>query len=404
MYAGRPTGRSATPIGGWRLAARAPLPQHPDELTATWLSAALGAAGVSGSASIGGCDVEIIGEERGFTGVVARIRPQYWATVDGAPVSLIGKFPLAERAGASSYRELQLVDPNLARAYVERAAREVRFYLEAGHASANIPRCYYGHVDPEAGEVVLLIEDLDFATPGDALSGCSVAEARSVLAGIAALHGRWWAHRELPRLSWAGDWASGNPARAERFARQAGPVIDRYGERMPAGIPDLLAALAGRFEGVMAALAAAPPTLLHLDLHLDNVMFAPAGGGPRAYILDWQSVSRGPAVLDVAGFVVESLSVDDRRSRERELLRGYHAELRRRGVDDYPFERLWDDLLRALLVRLAGAAGWLARVEVEELAGRERSLVEAIFEPGRLFAALADHDVAARLDELARAS
>lgn len=376
------------------------LPAHPEQFTAAWLSAALQAAGVAGSDEIDGCGVEVIGVERGFTGVVARITLRYREAVEGAPASVIGKFPLAERAGTSSYRELQASSPELAPGYIERSVREVSFYREAGPDLPQVPRCYFGHADPEAGEVVLLLEDLASGEPGDALAGCAVDEARSVLACVAHLHGRWWASPELGSLDWPGDWAGGNQVRVERYRQQAGSVVERYAERLPPGMGSLILALRDRLAGILAALAATPHTLIHLDLHLDNVIFLRPEGDPLAYVLDWQSVSVGPAMLDVAGFIVESLSVDDRRVHERDLLCAYRDDLARLGVSDYPFERLRDDYLRVLLVRLAGTVGWLARAEVDSLQSRERELVEAIFVPGRLFTALDDYRIAERLRDL----
>jgi aminoglycoside phosphotransferase (APT) family kinase protein len=152
-----------------------------------------------------------------------------------------------------------------------------------------------------------------------------------------------------------------------------------------------LRALVEPFERILAGLAAAPETVIHADLHLDNVIFVTAAGGFQAKIIDWQSPSRGAAMLDVAGFIAESLSVDDRRADETELLRGYHRGLLDAGVKQYGFDRLYADYRRALCVRCAGQVGWLARVSANAPSGRERALVDALVDPGNVFAALLDH-------------
>jgi aminoglycoside phosphotransferase (APT) family kinase protein len=152
-------------------------------------------------------------------------------------------------------------------------------------------------------------------------------------------------------------------------------------------------ALQDRYGSVLNELSAAPPTLIHADLHLDNVIFMPSEGEPDAKIIDWQSVMRGPAVLDLARFIVEALDIEDRRAHEDRLVGNYHRILVDAGVDDYSLDRLRADYRRVLLVQLAGITGWLARVEIDDLEGRERDLIEAIFDPGRLFAALRDHTI-----------
>jgi hypothetical protein len=75
------------------------LPAAPDEVTPAWLTTALRDAGVLRETAVASVDWEPIGEERGFTGVVARLRPRYGDGVpaDGLPSSVVAKFPMAAR-------------------------------------------------------------------------------------------------------------------------------------------------------------------------------------------------------------------------------------------------------------------------------------------------------------------
>lgn len=379
------------------MSAADPAPGRPGDVTASWLARVLSEAGVPSTGNIAGVEQQVIGEDRGFTGVVTRLTPRYSQVVMDAPESLVAKFPLAERAGGTSYRERMATSPELARQFAERSAREVHFYRTSGQLFSQIPDCYFGHADVEAGEVVLLLEDLLDAWPGDALDGCSVSGVRSVLHGLVELQSRWWGDPELDAMAWLGDWPATIPERVERYRQQSVTVIDRYRERLSPEVVALLAGLGEHLPRILDDLASAPLTLVHGDLHLDNVMFMPSPGGPIAYIIDWQSVARGPALLDVAGFLAESLTIEDRREHELELLREYHDLLQLAGVDGYSFDRLRDDYLRGVIVRLSGIVGWLARVEIHCLEGRERSLVEALFEPGNVFAASVDHEVIRRV-------
>ncbi|HMM42882.1 MAG TPA: hypothetical protein PKA95_13360 [Thermomicrobiales bacterium] len=82
---------------------------------------------------------------------------------------------------------------------------------------------------------------------------------------------------------------------------------------------------------------------------------------------------------------------------ELELMELYLATLGEGGVLDYGIDELRYHERLALLWQLGGTVGWLARTTGTTPEGRERALIDAIFDPGRLFAALKDHDAAALL-------
>ena len=276
---------------------------------------------------------------------------------------------------------------------LQMARREVEFYRFAQGEIEGLPRCYFADADIEAGQALLLLEDLSDGEPGDALAGCSVDEAGLVLRSIGRVHARWWKDKSLSPLDWLGSWSVANQRRAERLRAQAEIVTAAFADRLPEPVIELIRGLVEPYGEVLADLAAAPKTLIHGDLHLDNVMFIPSERGRRASIIDWQGPSRGPAVVDLAGFIAEALDIEDRRASEEQLLREYHDDLIAAGVEDYSCEQLFNDYRRALCVRAAGQVGWLARVIEHEPVDRERQLVDALFDPGRVFAALLDHGI-----------
>ncbi|HET8629822.1 MAG TPA: aminoglycoside phosphotransferase family protein [Thermomicrobiales bacterium] len=375
-----------------------PLPAEPGELTSAWLTAALRASGALARGAVAAVDRAIIGEERGFTGVVARLRPRYAGADPAAPASLIAKLPTAARGAPSAYREAQERDPAAARQHYERCAREVAFYRElAPRGPAPAPRLYYGAADDATGRVALLLEDVGDARPGDALRGCSPEEALRVVEAIAPFHARWWARPLSDLFPWLPWRDTEHQARQERYARQVAPFLARHGARLPPAVRDLVERLGSRYAAVLAALDRAPATVVHADLHLDNVLFPPPGAAPPAVVLDWQGVAIGAAATDVAAFVCGALDVAERRATEDEIVRRYHALLLEHGVAGYPLARLRDDCRLALLRQLAGVVGWLAAADPARLAGRERALIEAALGDGRLMAALLDHDAAAVL-------
>lgn len=366
-------------------------PTVPGEITPGWLTTALRGAGVISTASVTGCRSTIIGQDWGFTGIVARVDLAYDHPEPGAPGSVVAKFPNAAGDTISAFRANQQRDPEMARRYFERCAREVWFYQQVAPASRlPAPRMYHGEADMESGLFVLLLEDLRDAHFGDALLGCTVPETRSVLDAIAPFHAGWWGRSEEDSLSWIPKWPEDPEWRTTRYRESMAPFLEKFGNRVPADVQAVLPRLDPGFLNAMQELGRAPKTIAHSDLHLDNVAFGPGGS---ATIIDWQGVRWMPATFDVAGFISGALDPHPRRESEDALLQRYHASLVRHGVGDYPF----DDFLRhyrlTLVCILSNIVIWLGSGDLSGAAGRELALINGMIDNGRLFTLVTDHDL-----------
>ena len=134
------------------------IPAGPRELTAEWLTHALRQTGTITDAAVVSFDNNLIAEGVGLMGQLARLSLRYNVPEPGAPRSLIAKFP----AASEENRKIG----NIFRIY----EREIRFYEEiAGDVDLRTPRRYFSAMDVEAGEYVLLLEDLAPARVGDQL-------------------------------------------------------------------------------------------------------------------------------------------------------------------------------------------------------------------------------------------
>ena len=305
------------------------VPARPSELSVEWLSACLREACVLGAGErVAGFDLERVGEGRGFAGQIARVTLRYEPRSVKAPATLIAKFA-TEHAGT---RETMR--------WLEGYAREVRFYRElAPEIGLGTPRCYFAHYDPAAHECCLLLEDLAPAESVDYDAGYSFEQAQRALEQLAAMHARHWnrvAHLEWLRV----DSALFAHMRA-RFMKGLPAVVERYRMQYPAFVR-----VAQRFVPILAgdevfALARRPPlTLIHGDLHIDNVFFPSARGG-RFAIVDWQSVAVSRlGTYDVARLLCMGMRPEQRRQHEGALLRHYHRALCAHGVRDYSLRRL----------------------------------------------------------------
>ncbi len=86
---------------------------------------------------------------------------------------------------------------------------------------------------------------------------------------------------------------------------------------------------------------------MHGDYRLDNLLFPPSGPGVCA--VDWQTLSLALPARDLAYFTGTSLTVDDRRVHERDLVAAYHQALTAYGVAAYSLEDCWDDYAFAMV-------------------------------------------------------
>ncbi|WLA51832.1 phosphotransferase [Bradyrhizobium elkanii] len=93
----------------------------------------------------------------------------------------------------------------------------------------------------------------------------------------------------------------------------------------------------------------APRTLQHADFRLDNMLFDVRGNTHPMATLDWQTLTVGPGIVDVAYFLSAGIDPIERRLHEADLVRFYHSELIRRGVRDYDWDRCWRDYRRYTL-------------------------------------------------------
>jgi Phosphotransferase enzyme family len=362
------------------------IPENAEDVTAEWLTAALTGAGVLHEGRVVAARWERVGEEYGWTGLVGRVELRYQEAAGELPASLIVKLPMATGETVSGWRARQERDPALMRQHYERCVREHRFYSETPVAFA--PRLYYSATDEAEQRVVLLLEDLSGGRQGDELDGCSVDDARLVIDEVTPFHAQWWGDRALANVFPA--YKQDPRVRQRPYVGQVDLFLERYGDLLPSGLVDVLDRLRSQLVVVREALHARAKTLIHADLHLDNMLFDARGEGRSVTVLDWQTVRVGPPAIDVALFLFGSLSVEDRRAAESELLELYIGELSTNGVREYTIEELRYECGLALLLILAGTVEWLTTAD-QGATARERALHDAVLTQRRLFTAVLDH-------------
>jgi hypothetical protein len=255
-------------------------------------------------------------------------------------------------------------DPVLACLY----RNEARFYrrLRKELSSAPVietPRCYGSAWGERSTEFALLLEDLSLrdARFPNAARAVSLDEVRAMLESLTRLHARYW---QSPRFAHDLSWVE---------THVAGRVCEVMNEIVPLGIQreidtqpfkrEIVQKLRSTGDQLLAGVRAvqrhqanlAQQTFLHGDTHLGNTYLLPDGS---AGLIDWQLAVRGYCTHDLSYLIATSLSIEQRRRYEHELLQDYLDRLGELGVQDRPkFDTLWREYRRAIIWGVY--IGWL---------------------------------------------
>ncbi|MCA3129347.1 MAG: phosphotransferase, partial [Rhodocyclaceae bacterium] len=239
--------------------------REPGDIDAAWLTAVL---------AQGGADAEV----RSFTarsvgtgqiGDSVRFTLDYARRGEGAPDSLVGKFP---SAGAESRATGVALGNYL---------REVRFYQHlAPKALVHTPRCWFTDVDEATHNFVLMMEDLAPAEQGDQLRGVTLDQARLVTVEAGRLHASHWGDDGLDDLPWVSGSkaAPSSPVGDDAVAMLWMGFKDRYAERLRPEWIEVGDWVSTRYSW-LGQRHDGPRCLTHNDFRPDNMMFATAAGG-----------------------------------------------------------------------------------------------------------------------------
>jgi hypothetical protein len=277
--------------------------ERPSDLTAEWLTTALGRP-------VTGFEFERIGT--GQMSECYRVALAY-ADTDARPESVVLKVAATDPSSRQTGLALGLYE------------REVRFYTEvAPRLSGPIAPCYHSAYDADTGAFHLLLGDAAPAVVGDEIRGATVEQATLALAELGKLHAPLLGDATVARADWLNRESPMNQALigqlyaafAERYADRIAPDHRAVCERLVASFDAYLAAEANRLHG-----------LVHGDYRLDNMLFGQAGAERALTVVDWQTVTWGPAMTDVAYFLGCALGNEQRRNHYDALLRAYHDGL-----------------------------------------------------------------------------
>ncbi|WP_439135996.1 phosphotransferase [Pseudomaricurvus sp.] len=241
---------------------------------------------------------------------------------------------------------------------------EVNVYAQLRPADFMIsPVTLGGRFDPQTKTFMLLLEDLRDreAVFPSVKTDINIAQMQSMLDQYASLHARYWNHPEFGRsMGWLEDHTRG--AIHDLFTSDTVAGFAEYQVATTQFKQEMLQRLRmtpkelhGQFQRAQAHQSTLPQTLCHGDAHIGNTYLLP---NDQVGLLDWQLSARGYCMHDISYIITTGLSIEQRRTHERDLVTYYREQLCARGVTDVPsMNDMWSEYRRAMAWNLY--IGWL---------------------------------------------
>lgn len=356
-----------------------PLPMVPEEVTAAWLGTVLGRS------------IKSLEITRIMHGTASKVFVTAHPADDSSgKTNNEGPLHLCLKGGfdADQRRDWPVV--------IGWLISETAFFKNVAPALTHLslPHHHWAGHSASQGQGIVVLDDLSAlgCTFGDALRTRTVAEVTAGAEQLASLHAATWHAEE-------GDypWLEGQPN-----------YLDFCTAMMVEGVYEYVSADAERplpeaFRSHERALALTTKyiksrnmkfrALLHGDAHVGNLYFTAEG---EVRFLDWQLHWVGPVFHDVSYLIASSLTVEDRRAHEKEILGRYLDTLQKLGKDrgvprlsiDDP--EVWDEYRKSMMV----GVGWFITPYTMQTPDRVHAMIR------RYAAAMEDLDVVELIESL----
>ena len=210
------------------------------------------------------------------------------------------------------------------------------------------PEAYFVGLDKkDIGNFIMFMEDLSPARQISQMAGCNVNDIRLALDEVALLHKAHWDDNNLSKIKCL-NYGKDRKKFIKQFLIEIYPDwCSRYKDRIDKSILEMGKSLIDRYDSYIE-IKTEPIVLSHGDFRLDNLLFYDNNG--RVAVLDWQTLSAGVPMADIAYCISTSFSdSNDRKIHEESLVSRY---LKKLNLDDgvYPYELAWRDYRRCSFI------------------------------------------------------
>ena len=282
-----------------------PFPLSIEEIDASFLSEHLGI-------NIHSFQYERIGADRGMLGEIYKVTIQS----DTGSQEVVAKFSAPRKEALDNAKRGGTHE------------RELRCYDELLNSTPiSIPEIFACWFDKDTSEYLILQEFIEFDQSVDQIEGITIAQSKLVIEEAASMHAHWWEHSDLAQSKWLprlnDDRRRTNLTTVTRLGwHTLTGILDEGGVKYPKISGE---SLSEEIDDMLCDLSTSASTLIHSDLRADNLLFNTSGD--EVMIVDWQGCSFGPSSFDITYHMIQSLSINDRRQYEAELLNHYVSSL-----------------------------------------------------------------------------
>ena len=363
------------------------IPISLEEVTPAWLTQALTQSGVLKNNSVSAISPELIGEETGFMGILARLKVEYEKPEKTAPATMVVKIPTQLKKNKM-----------LAEAFMnfERENHCYSGFIDA--YNMRTPACYFSDMDPGFSEkqldkfyhrygslpkgllllyfiyiglrnvrhnrrYILLLEDFGDFEYIDQRSGCSFEDAKLAMKGLGKGQASFWKSPQLDKF-WLRD--HGKMSNMLNLFSEMGIKNIKKNFEGEFGQKELevLDWLKNNAAKVDAYSLNRPHTLMHADFRLDNMFFDRQKN--EVALVDWQTCCPGMGTKDAAYFMLHGGSQPFTAEQVGELVKIYYQALVENGVKDYSYEECLDDFKYGQMLAIRYVMIIFGGVEIEK--------------------------------------
>jgi hypothetical protein len=214
--------------------------------------------------------------------------------------------------------------------------------------SAPLVHCYDAAFSEKLQRYHVLLDDLSETHITAEEKTPTLEYGLALAGGLAALHSRWWGAQRFTELG--ATMHSAEHIRHFVDISQSGfeNILNHFLFKLEPHWPDIIRTLYARHPQTIIKRTGDDRgfTLVHGDVGHKNILVPRAGDQP-IYIIDRQpfdwALTTWLGVYDLAYAMVLDWEIETRRHLEIPILRSYHDQLIKHGINDYSWEQLYND-------------------------------------------------------------
>ena len=299
-----------------------------EDITPQWLTNILREAGFE-NVEVSNLKSKIVGT--GQMGKCARLYLDFVGSDGGAPKTLIAKFASDDANSRKIAATMGVYK------------KEVIFYRDLKpQLNIETPNAYYAEILDNGENFTLILDDLAPAEQGDQLEGCSAELTKKAVMQLPQLHAPSWQKADFISNPIYAETETQMAMEHDMYQRSIAAFADKFSDKLS---PEKIAT----FEAVAKSPTAihgsrkSACALIHMDYRLDNLMIRSDGQEPELSIVDWQTLTAGNPLRDVAYFIATSHTPEERRKIEKPIVETYYQSLLEHGVTNYSWDDCWLD-------------------------------------------------------------